>query len=65
MQTVGLGQHQNLSFSVYGESAIITVQNYIIVLMIWAYNKNVGFLEKLFITAFWIAYSVILFDLTK
>ena len=62
MQTVGLGQFQKLSFSVYGEAAIITVQNYIIVLMIWIYNSKISIVEKLLIIVFWIAYGIFLFD---
>jgi len=37
-------------------------QNYIIILMIWAYNKDIGILEKLVIFAFMTAYAILLFD---
>ena len=62
MQTAGLGRFNGLSFTVYGESLIIMVQNYIIILLIWSYNKSIGFVEKLFIFVFMIGYSILLFD---
>ena len=62
MQTAGQGKFSGLSFTVYGESLIITVQNLIIILLIWIYNKNIGILEKLFIFAFMAGYAVLLFD---
>jgi len=62
MQTAGLGKFSGLSFTVYGESLIIMVQNYIIILLIWSYNKSIGFVEKMFIFAFMIGYAFLLFD---
>lgn len=62
MQTAGQGIFSKLSFTVYGETFIIMVQNYIIILMIWFYNKDIGILEKLFIFAFFVGYAVIIFD---
>ena len=62
MQTAGLGRFNGLSFTVYGESLIIMVQNYIIILLIWSYNKSIGFVEKLFIFVFMIGYAILLFD---
>lgn len=38
------------------------VQNYIIIMLIWFYNKNIGILEKLFIFAFMAGYAYLLFD---
>jgi len=62
MQTAGQGYFSGLSFTVYGESFIIAAQNFIIILLIWTYNKSIGFIEKLFITAFLIGYGCLLFD---
>lgn len=62
MQTAGQGRFSGLHFSVYGESLIITVQNYIIILLIWYYNKSIGFIEKLFIFLLIVGYGAVLFD---
>jgi hypothetical protein len=62
MQTAGQGFFSGLSFTVYGESFIIMAQNCIIILLVWVYNKNIGFLEKLIIFGFMIGYATLLFD---
>ena len=62
MQTAGQGKFSGLSFTVYGESLIIMVQNYIIILLIWVYNKDIGIVEKLAIFAFMVGYAFLLFD---
>lgn len=52
----------NVPFSVYGETLIITSQNIIVIFMIWAYNKNIGFLEKIIVFAAMGAYGYALFN---
>jgi len=42
ISTAGLSIHLGLDFWVYGETLVITVQNLIIILMIWAINKNIS-----------------------
>lgn len=62
MQTGAFGRFSGLSFSVYGESLIIMVQNYVIILLIWYYNKSVGYVEIFFIFTFMATYAVLMFD---
>ena len=47
--------HLGLAFSVYGEGVIITVQNWIIILMIWGLNKQIGLAEK----ALWLVFFTV------
>ena len=51
MQTAGFAMAKGLSFSVYGENLIIMVQNFMVILMIWYYNKEINFAESIFMTA--------------
>ena len=61
MQTGAAAMASGLPFSVYGETLIITVQNLIIIMMIWYYNKKIDSLEK-FVAALIIGmYGAILF----
>lgn len=62
MQTAGLAISQNIPFSVYGEALIICFQNFIIIMMIWNYNKAIGLVEKIIVFAFFVAYAYILFN---
>ncbi len=62
MQTTAVGKHTGLSFTVYGEAVIIMVQNCIITLLVWNYNKSIGTIEKLMVMAFLSSYAVLLFD---
>ena len=48
--------HQKLAFSVYGENAIILVQNAIVILLIYYYDKSVSFGEKIVFMLFMGAY---------
>ena len=61
MQTAGSAMFMGLAFSVYGESVIIMVQNFFIILLLWVYNKNISLLEKLAVIAFFSGYGYILF----
>ena len=51
-----------IAFSVYGESLIIMVQNYIIIWLIWTYNKNISFLEKVGVFVFFSVYGWAMFS---
>ena len=62
MNTAGFSMANNVPFSVYGESVIITGQNFIVILMIWAYNKSIGFFEKLVVFALIGGYGYALFN---
>ena len=57
MQTAGIAVINGIPFSVYGENLFILVQNSIIILMIWSYNKQIGFIEKLFVLSFFGGYT--------
>jgi mannose-P-dolichol utilization defect protein 1 len=51
-----------LSFSVYGEGVFINIQNFIIILLIWKFNRQVTIAEKIVFSVFCLLYSYILFD---
>eukprot|EP00352_Strombidinopsis_acuminata_P005593 CAMPEP_0176372076 /NCGR_PEP_ID=MMETSP0126-20121128/25143_1 /TAXON_ID=141414 ORGANISM="Strombidinopsis acuminatum, Strain SPMC142" /NCGR_SAMPLE_ID=MMETSP0126 /ASSEMBLY_ACC=CAM_ASM_000229 /LENGTH=270 /DNA_ID=CAMNT_0017731785 /DNA_START=23 /DNA_END=835 /DNA_ORIENTATION=+ len=44
--TASFSMHLGLSFSVFGENLVILVQNMIIILLIWNYNKTIGIAQK-------------------
>lgn len=46
MNTLGYSVHLALAFSVYGETVSILIQNTIITLLIYTYDKNIGIVEK-------------------
>ena len=51
LATAALSIHLGLDFWVYGETFVITVQNLIIILMIWSMDKKISIGEKiLFVT---------------
>ena len=62
MQTAGLSIAQNIPFSVYGETLIILVQNFVIILMIWNYNKTISSIEKLLVFGMFAGYAYLLFN---
>jgi mannose-P-dolichol utilization defect protein 1 len=62
MQTAATAFSKGLPFSVYGENIIILGQNFVILLLIWQFNKTIGCMEKLFFIAFFSAYTFILFS---
>ena len=64
MQTSAIGRAQGLAFSVYGETLIVMVQNFILIMMIYSYSKAGahGIVEKLFVFSFFIGYAFVLFD---
>ena len=61
MQTAGSAMAMSIPFSVYGESVIIMCQNFIIIMLIWKFNKNIGAAEKLAVVVFYIGYAYVLF----
>jgi len=61
MQTAGMSMATGIPFSVYGEALIIMAQNFIIILMIFNYNKGIGFAEKVIVFLFFGAYGFCLF----
>ena len=64
MQTAGQAITQGIPFTVYGESLIIMVQNFVIIQLIWNYNKTVGFVEKVLVSVFFMAYGYTMFKTT-
>jgi mannose-P-dolichol utilization defect protein 1 len=58
----GYSIQANIPFSVYGESLIILVQNFLIVLLFWVYSKDITTLEKLLLFLFFSGYSFVLFS---
>ena len=58
----GYSMQAKIPFSVYGESVIILVQNFLIVLMFWVYSKDIGAPEKALLFAFFSGYSFVLFS---
>ena len=61
MQTAGLAMAKGVAFSVYGESLIIMVQNFLIIWLMWGYNKSIGTFEKMVVFLFFCAYGYVLF----
>ena len=61
MQTAAMSMARGIAFSVYGEALIIMAQNFIIIFLIWTYNKSIGFVEKLCVFLFFSAYAFALF----
>jgi len=47
---------------VYGEGVFIEFQNFLIILLIWNYNKSIFMLEKMFFMVFAFAYAFLLLD---
>ena len=60
INTSAISIAKNIPFSVYGESLIILMQNFIIVLLFWVYSKDIGVVEKLFLFLFFSGYSYVL-----
>ena len=60
MQTLGLSRHKGLEFSIYGDTIFILVQNAIVILLIWSYNKEVSIIEKILAGLFLPAYCFVL-----
>ena len=48
----------------FGESLIIMCQNFLVIFLIWNYNKTIGAVEKVIVIAFFIAYAHVLFNST-
>lgn len=62
MNTAFYSMHKSIPFSVYGENVIILVQNLIIVLLFWVFNRKIGMSEKLVCLVIASGYSYVLFQ---
>mmetsp|Transcript_40519 Transcript_40519/g.39037 ORF Transcript_40519/g.39037 Transcript_40519/m.39037 type:complete len:117 (-) Transcript_40519:442-792(-) len=62
LHTSAYSFHKGVHFSVYGENAVIGLQNLIIIYLYWKYNKSITWKEKLFCSLFFLAYVVVLFS---
>ena len=60
--TAAYSMHLALPMSVYGEALIILVQNLLIIMLLWSYDKNIGMFEKLFFAAAISGYMYVLFS---
>ena len=58
--TLGYSRHLSLPFSVYGETIIILAQNFIVLLLIYKYDKTIGLGEKIGFVAFIGGYLTVL-----
>jgi len=61
MQTAAMAISNGIAFSVYGESLIIMAQNFLVIMLIWSYNKNIGAAEKFLVFLFFVGYAYVLF----
>jgi len=61
MQVGAVGLAKGIPFSAYGESLIISVQSFIIMFLIWHFNKKIDAMEKMFVGLFFFLYTSILF----
>ena len=57
MQSVGFAMYKEMPFSTYGESAIVGVQNLIMVLLVWAYNETIKSSEKVSVVVALVVYG--------
>ena len=64
LNTLGNARYQGLAFSDYGENAIIIVQNIVVILLIYNYDKTISMIEKLAFVVFFGAYAFLLLDAT-
>ncbi len=61
INTSAISISKSIPFSVYGESIIILLQNFLIVLLFWVYSKDIGAAEKGLMFLIFSGYSFILF----
>lgn len=61
MQTCGFSLANGVAFSVYGETLIIMCQNFIIIALIWMYNKEVSAAQKAAVALSFAGYAYALF----
>lgn len=52
----------NLPFSVYGEGVFINMQNFVIIWLVWSYNKSIGVIEKAVFVMVTLALSYFMFE---
>ena len=64
LNTLSNARHQGLAFSDYGENAIIIVQNFVVILLIYKYDTTINSFEKLAFVAFFSVYAFFLLDAT-
>ena len=62
MQTAAFGFYSHTPFSVFGETLIIMVQNFMIIGLIWKYNPDIPKSEILMIAGFMFSYATLIFD---
>jgi hypothetical protein len=65
MQTAGQAISKGIPFSVYGESLIIMCQNFVIIALIWKYNKSIGGVEKFLVAVAGLGYAYLLFGIPQ
>ena len=58
--TMSFARHLDLSLSVYGESILITLQNFIVILFIYYYDAGVASAEKVLFLGLFALYATIL-----
>ena len=51
-----------LEFSIYGEAVFISIQNFVIIYLIWHYNKSIGLTEKVVFFSFTAVYTYAVID---
>mmetsp|Transcript_2715 Transcript_2715/g.4614 ORF Transcript_2715/g.4614 Transcript_2715/m.4614 type:complete len:173 (+) Transcript_2715:44-562(+) len=61
MQVAAFAISQGIPFSVYGENLIISAQNFIIIFLIWKYNRKIELTEKFLAFIFLSMYTAVLF----
>ena len=61
MQTAGQAISKGIPFSVYGEALIIMCQNFVIIALIWKFNKSIGTGEKILTALIGLSYAYLLF----
>ena len=53
--------HEELPYSVYGETVFLGIQDIIIILQIWYYNPSIGTSEKVLVSLVFAGYTLFLF----
>ena len=60
LHTSAYSFHKKVPFSVYGENVVIGLQNLIIIVLFWNYNKTISTKEKILCTLFFLVYCTTL-----
>ena len=61
MQTAANAMAKGYAFSVYGENVIILVQNAIIIVLIWNFDKSIDIMQKMLVFTYFVSYAYFLF----